>query len=373
MIARSLIKLIMLAANLIVVVAFFIALSGSHISPATAILPAYFTLAFPVIVAMNVFFVLFWLVARKIWILLSLVTLFSGAKSINALFPIHFGKTKIENMDNSHAKKIKILSYNTMMNGKVDKHKPPKKINRVIEFILNSDADIICLQEYFVMKDPYYLTQKDINKLFKAYPYKHIQFDFDNQNRKTGLATFSKFPIIKREEIKFKSRFNASMFSDIKIDNDTIRVINNHLESNRFTGNDMQLAYKLKNNFGPDQLTETTKYVSNKLGVAYRSRSRQAVAVRKVIDNTNHRVLVCSDMNDVPISYTYTKIKGNLQDAFTLQGNGFGWTFNSSIYKIRIDYIFADSSFKVSNFKIGKLRVSDHYPITCELQIKQKY
>lgn len=371
MIARSLIKIIMLAANLVVVAGFFAAILGSHISPATIVLPAYFTLTFPLFIVLNVFFVVFWLIARKFWVLLSLITLFTGAKSINAVFPIHFGKTKTENTQNSDNKTIKILSYNTMMNGKVERHNPPKKINPVIEYILNSDADIICIQEFFVMKDNYYLTQKDINKLFKAYPYKHIQFDFDNDDRKTGLATFSKYPIIKKEEIKYKSRFNASQFSDIVIENDTIRIINNHLESNRFTGNDLLLAHELKNDFDTDKLTETTKYLSNKLGIAYRTRARQAVAVRNVIDNTRHRVIVCSDMNDVPISYAYTKIKGNLQDAYTIQGNGFGWTFNSSIYKVRIDYIFADSTFKVSNFKLGKIRASDHYPIECELEIKK--
>jgi len=52
----------------------------------------------------------------------------------------------------------------------------------------------------------------------------------------------------------------------------------------------------------------------------------------------------------VPNSYSYTTIKGDLKDAFVNYGNGFGWTFNSSIYKLRLDYVFYDQNFEVNDF-----------------------
>ena len=45
-----------------------------------------------------------------------------------------------------------------------------------------------------------------------------------------GIATFSKFPIVNKGFIKFENTANLSMFCDIKINQDTIRIYNNHLQ-----------------------------------------------------------------------------------------------------------------------------------------------
>ena len=81
-------------------------------------------------------------------------------------------------------------------------------------------------------------------------------------------------------------------------------------------------------------------------------------------------MIVCGDFNDLPISYSYTKIKGDLKDAFVNCGTGFGWTFNSSIYKLRLDYVFYDPDFEVKDFQIGKTYSSDHFPVRCVLKME---
>jgi len=40
---------------------------------------------------------------------------------------------------------------------------------------LNSGADILCLQEYQTIESPRYLSQKDVEKALKDYPYHNIQ------------------------------------------------------------------------------------------------------------------------------------------------------------------------------------------------------
>ncbi|MEI8086926.1 MAG: endonuclease/exonuclease/phosphatase family protein [Paludibacter sp.] len=256
-----------------------------------------------------------------------------------------------------------------MANSTMQKHLPNHP-NGVIEYLLSTNADIICIQEYNVSRNKNYLTPEDIDALFKNYTYKYIKFDCDNFNSITGLATFSKYPIIKNERIKYESIFNASIYSDIVIDKDTIRVVNNHLESNRFTGNDLLLARQLKHDFNSSKLINTTKYFSQKLGVAYPVRAKQADKIHEVIASTPYKLIVCGDFNDVPISYSYTKIRGELNDAYVNCGTGFGWTFDSSIYKLRLDYVFYDNHFEVQDFQIGKNKSSDHFPIKCVLRIK---
>ena len=162
-----------------------------------------------------------------------------------------------------------------------------------------------------------------------------------------------------------------SIYSDIKINGRIIRVVNNHLESNRITENDKEMPLKLKDNFDAENLTGMTLHLSKKLGAAYKLRAAQADIVAKSIAESPYKVLVCGDFNDVPASYAYTKVKGNLKDAFSEIGNGFGWTFNPRFYGFRIDYVFYDSTaFRPVKFYSDKVNYSDHYPVLCDILIK---
>ena len=362
---KLIVNAILLTVNIFLIIAIPLSLIGSVVSPVKFLLPIYFTLGFPFIVSLNLFFVVLWGILRKWYFLISLVALILSYNQISIIFPIHFGKNEI--CDTS--KTLVIVSYNTMGNSSMKKHLPNSP-NGVIEYLLSTNADIICIQEYYVSKDKNFLTPDDVNTLFKSYPYKYIKFDCDNYDSITGLATFSKYPIIKNERIEYESIFNASIYSDIVINKDTVRIVNNHLESNRFTGNDLLLARQLKHDFNSEVLINTTKYFSQKLGIAYPVRAKQADKVAEIINSTPYKLIVCGDFNDVPISYSYTKIRGELNDAYTNFGTGFGWTFDSSIYKLRLDYIFYDDHFEVQDFQIGKNRSSDHFPIRCVLKIK---
>lgn len=355
----------LITSNIIVVIAILLSLLASVVSPDKFLLPIFFTFGFPLIVILNILFILLWIILRKIYFLISFVIILFSFQQISTIYPIHIGKKKVETL----SKSLVIVSYNTMMNGSIKKYLPNHQ-NGVIDYLLKSNADIICIQEYYVTDNPEQLTQSDIDSLFKNYPYRYVKFDVKNYDGKTGLATFSKYPIVRNVRIKYESIFNASIYSDIVVNKDTIRVFNNHLESNRFSGNDLLMAKQLQHDFNSSELINTTMYFSQKLSIAYKVRANQADSVSKIIKSTPYKLIVCGDFNDLPNSYSYTTIKGNLNDAFVNCGTGFGWTFNSSIYKFRLDYIFYDNNFKIENFQIGKTYTSDHLPIKCILRIK---
>lgn len=365
MLRKTIQSYILLTLNILCVLAIFLSLLGSVLSPAIFTFTIYFTLAFPLIVVLNIFFVIFWAFFRKWYFLLSLIGLLVSAHQILTIFPIHIGR----NNSVISSKSLVLVSYNSMMNGNVKKHLPGNP-NGVIKYLLSTKADIICIQEYYVRKDKKYLTPDDVTRFFKDYPYKYIKFDSDHYDSITGLATFSKYPIIKNERIKYKSVFNASIYSDIVINKDTVRVFNNHLESNRFMGNDLHIASELESDFNTEKLIHTSSDFSHKLGIAYPIRANQADSVLKTIKSTRYRIIVCGDFNDVPISYSYTTIKNKLNDAYVNCGTGFGWSYNSSIYKLRLDHIFYDDHFEVQNFEIGTEKSSDHFPVKCTLIIK---
>ena len=365
MFGKTIVKSIMLATNLVVVLILILTLIGAHISPVKLILIAYPSLIFPVIIILNVFFVLFWILARKWYFVISLLLLLFSAKQINDAIPIHFAKTKTE----ATGKSIKILTYNTMMSGSLQKH-DEKHVNPLFQYILESDADIICLQEFAISPKDKYLTEDDVKKIFKKYPYQHIWYKSDQSWAKSGIATFSKYPIINKENIEFNSKYNTMIYSDIVIENETIRLFNNHLESNRLTERDRELPIQLKNNFDSDKLSGTTMHLSRKLNAAYKKRALQADTIACLVKESPYKVVICGDFNDVPVSYTYTTIKGKLKDAFSETGLGLGWTLNLSIYKFRLDYILYDSTFVVENYNVSKVNCSDHYPVECNISIR---
>jgi endonuclease/exonuclease/phosphatase family metal-dependent hydrolase len=356
---------VLIIINLFIVFAIFFSELGSILSPVSLLIPIYFILCLPILLLINFFFVLYWVFLRKRYFLISLIAILLSYKSIMTIFPIHFETQNSKISKNS----LVIVSYNTNGNSNVQKHLLNKP-NGVIEYILTENPDIICIQEYFVRNDKDHLTQTDINNLLKKYPYRCVKFDFEHFDAITGLATFSKYPIINNKRIKYESIFNASIYSDIVVNKDTVRVFNNHLESNRFTGNDLQLSQQLKYNLNDNNFIQTTESFSQKLKIAYPVRAKQADIIYELIKSTPYKIIVCGDFNDVPQSYTYTKIKSNLKDAFVEKGTGYGWTFNHSIWKLRIDYILYDDNFEVQNFQIGTNNSSDHYPIKCVLKFK---
>ena len=241
MFGRAILKWGMLFTNIVVAIIMLLTLIGTVLSPDDFILPAYFTLTFPIFIALNLGFVFFWMLARKWFFLLSLSLLLFSANEVNNTLPIHFGKTK----EIKANRPIHILTYNTKISGDLKKH-TKRKPNKVIQYILDSNADIVCLQEFCVAEKTEFITHADMIRIFKKYPYKHIEYKFKASNFTCGIATFSKYPIVRKHKIKYPSYYNISIYSDININGKIIRLINNHLESNRLTEIDKSLPIKLE-------------------------------------------------------------------------------------------------------------------------------
>lgn len=84
-------------------------------------------------------------------------------------------------------------------------------------------------------------------------------------------------------------------------------------------------------------------------------------------------MLICGDLNDLPGSYTYTKLKGNLKDAFAEKGFGLGRTYNQILPTLRIDYILYDPRLlQIRGFSSPVLSLSDHNPVIANFEIAPK-
>ncbi|MDR1729360.1 MAG: endonuclease/exonuclease/phosphatase family protein [Prevotellaceae bacterium] len=348
---------LLLLVNFLVVAALFFAESACWISPVKFLLPSYFGLGFPVILLLTVLFLIFWIIRRKWYFVVSLTALLVSYQSVFNTFPLNKNHEVPENS-------IKVLSYNVhLFNFYV-----PETKNKIIDYLVDSGADIICLQEFGYSDE---FQSEILGTLSKKYPYHHLELTHTKNRKSHGIATFSKFPILQKVRIPFDSKYNLAVYSDVRIHNRKVRVFNCHLESNRLTENDKELIKNLGEEYKNDRINEVVDQLSQKLGRSYKKRAKQAELVSEEIAKTDFPVIVCGDFNDVPVSYVYTKIKGNrLSDAFEKSGNGYGHTFREKMFWFRIDYIMYGDDFSAFRFNVDKVDYSDHFPVKCYLKLK---
>ncbi len=359
---------VFLVINLIFILGIILIKISSFINPNNFIYSVYPSLFLLPALLINISFILFWIFFKKWYFILSLLCLILFSSVFKSGISINWNREEV----NKDKQKVTILSYNTMNLDYMKKHKKNSP-NLVLKYILEQDADILCLQEFAYRKNTKKFNKADMFNFFKDYPYKHFVPKINGRRFALGVATFSKYPIINKHTVHYSADFNLSIYSDVIINGDTLRIINNHLESNRITGNDISETSNLRNNFDSKKIKELTGKLSKKISVAYKKRANQADSIAKIIEHSPYKVICCGDYNDVPMSYTYSRIKGDyLKDAFQESGFGFGLTFIKSLYRFRIDYIMHDAGIESRNFRVGKTKASDHYPIQTELYLSTK-
>ncbi len=365
---KAIVKFLFLLLNILAVILLLVTVGASYISPEKFLLPAFLSLFWPATVLVNLFFVVFWALFRKWFLLISLLSMLLVIGDIRSIIPLNFGKRGVEPTE----QKIKLLTYNTHANDLMKKHKKENP-NEVIQYVLDQNADIVCLQEFSASKLNEHLTHSDLMRIFKDYKYKHVEYKIDKGRNNFGVATFSKYPIVKSEEIEFESDQNSAIYSDIDVNGKLIRLFNCHLESNKITEKDKVLARELttdiREKLDASDLKITTALLKNRLGPAYVLRARQADVIADEIKNSPYKVIVAGDFNDVPVSYAYRKVRGELLDAHDEFSMGPGWTYDQSIFRIRIDFILHDENIRFVSFKKDKVKYSDHYPQQCEFVV----
>ena len=80
-------------------------------------------------------------------------------------------------------------------------------------------------------------------------------------------------------------------------------------------------------------------------------------------------MIICGDFNNTAFSYVYKEIKGGLQDAFKIAGNGFGRTYDFKFFPTRIDFILVDETITVDSFKTYDNHYSDHFPVMAKVSL----
>ena len=337
-----------------------------YINPVHFYLFAFMGYIFPVVWCANIISLIYWILKRKKQLLIPLIAIVIGWTQWQNSFQWS-GKT-VDDIS-TLSRPLTVMSLNVKMFDYYQWSGRKNLQDKIFDYIHKKNPDIVCLQEFYSTNQKREFSKNYIVARLNNYSYRHIDYIQKNSSgRGFGLATFSKYPIIGRQVLKFDNSTNFSIQSDINVNGVTVRLFNNHLESMKLSSQDIKVIGKMKSVDGFEN-EKGIKTVTKKIGRAFKERALQAQMISRHIENSAYPVIICGDFNDTPVSYVYHKMRGNLKDAFVESGKGFSGTYNGKLPSFRIDYILFDPKFEAFNFKRDKLNLSDHFPIVTTINL----
>ena len=354
--------------NFILVAAFLLACVAPYLNPVSWWFISWLGFTFPVLLILMVISILFWLFWKPRYSLLLLLVLLAGWKNISVFYAFHFSR------DFNYEKPadvLRVVTWNVarFIEIKKNNNAGSQIRSKMMEQLLDQDADILCLQEFHSSGlNDYYDNISYIRKKLR-YPFFYFSYDEDGSKQYYSSIIFSRLPIIDSGIVYYPSPsfHEPLMHADIKFNDDTVRVFTTHLQSVQFKKRDYQRINEIKNY--EDSLVSNSKTIFSKLRKGIEKRSIQANVIKDELRQSRYPVIFCGDFNDVPNSYTYFTIRGNMQDAFLAKGSGMGRSFTSISPTLRIDYILASKDLSVLQFDRIKKKYSDHYMLVTDLKL----
>jgi len=352
---------ILLTINILAVAAIFCSYGAQYIDPRDVWIFALFGLLYPWILISNVCFVILWLFLRKKYSLISLVAILIGWKHLNAMITYPANDPVLFPGQN-----LNLITWNVHGFGGEREIRGAVR-PEVIEYLSGENPDVICLQEFRIHEAEFApIIRKMARQWGLPYHFEKDYYKTDRHSGINGIATFSKFPVVKTGSLELMSKKCFGIYTDLVLQKDTVRLFNVHLASLRLGQKDIDFYYQLKN-------TETQNVdlkaglfsILKKLKLAFNIRASETDKLLSTIRQSPYPVIVCGDLNDSPFSYTYRQLTMSLSDAYREAGEGlFGSTYDGAMPNYRIDFIFYDNHMKAFSYKKLDVHFSDHYPIS---------
>ncbi len=326
-------------------------------------------LLFPVIAVANLLMALFWLIRAKKYSLISFLAILACIPTILKTIALNPARNfQIEKKTGT----LRIVSWNVGLMNVMAKDTQTAIIKNleILEAIRESNADVLCLQEFLtsVVPDGHYNFLDSIKRTMN-YPYHFFSIDFNEGFFVSGTVVISRLPLTDSKAINFPGPFRGSVVkTGILFEGDTLSIITSRLQSLNFKRDEYAIFSNLKK-ARPEAL-KGSRTMLKKLRYAYGERKEQVRMIKDLADSSVHPVIFCGDLNDVPASFAYNEIRSRRRDAWLSAGSGIGRTFRKISPTLRIDYIIFDRSFRSVQTKRLLTTGSDHYGIVSDISMQ---
>lgn len=360
---------IVLILNCFAVAALLFSYAAAWISPIKVWIFAFFGIAYPVILIINLMFVVFWLFCWNKFIYISLLAILLGIGKITAIVPLRLSSEKPGGKQS-----IRILTYNVhSLYGNQPNNMLPEARSQVTDFLSLEKADVVCVQEFYSIGEEYMKTlHKFSGSITLGYYYFKNYREFWQKTKINAIATFSRYPIVDEGFFRLEDKSTFGIFTDIAVRGDTIRVYNLHLESIRLGNDDYSFYSRLTDPAADEKnFAKGSRKMIWKLKKAFFLRAMQVEMLNVHMKNSPYPVMICGDFNDTPSSFTYHTLSAGRSDAFVKAGNEWiGSTYAGRFPAFRIDYMLYDDFFTAVAYQKVEVDLSDHYPVIGDFVFK---
>lgn len=365
----SVLNRFLLFANFLAIAALLFSYCATLVDPLNFWYFTMFGLAYPFILLANALFILVWILLKKWFCLYSLVFILIGYQPLTRTFGFRLA-TENEVLRDSTS--LKVMTYN-VHNFRSQKGELDTTLSKgFLGLIKAENPDVIGFQEFFSRHKGKYDFKDSV---FKQANFKSYYFDKTDSNdyEYTGVAIYSKYPIVNKGEVKFETREggNKAIWVDIKKDEGLFRVYAIHLASISFQPEDYSFIKEVKSDLNSSKDVSSSKRIVKKLKLAFEKRSKEVKVLKQHISGCLTPYIIMGDFNDTPASYTVAQMSEGLKNAFQEKGAGLAKTYNGDFPNFQIDYVLVSPSFNIETYKIIKKDYSDHYPVKVSLSLKK--
>lgn len=361
-VALWLLDVVMLVVTICAAVALLGGLLAKVVNPCTTPIFVFFGLFYQIVYLVNVACALWWVVRWRRWFFLSAAMLLVGCGSIGLFYRSDMKATPAE-VATSRGDLV-VASYNVMNLGDEGLPEGVSSYSAVVEWLNQQGVNIACIQEaHFSSSKTYADFKAGLRKMGYGF-FTSCLKDKPTEQTGPGYVIASAYPIVRHSELGAEGMEQVrGVWADVKIERDTIRIYNLHLQSTGISSEERNAT--LSPQIIDDTLARAKlSKVVEKMVDNYRLRAAQAEEVAAHIEQSPHPVVVCGDFNDTPVSYVYSTIMDadvDLKDAFVACGRGTEYTFKGLYDLFRIDYLLADlAAFEIKDYHSYDLPYSDH-------------
>lgn len=356
-----LIRFGILAFDILVAAGLLLSAYGGAIDPNKSVWPQIFGMTFPAwIILMLVMVPVSFIIWRKS-ALLPTAALLIAMPAILTISPLHIGGA-LSQSERAHS--FSVMTYNVY--GFVDHEFESDdsggkgaKESRSLQQIIDTQPDIVCMQEGY---NPNYRFKLQMDTINKIYPY-------SNFIPEGGEIIFSKYPfkIVPTPQPAWHTAHYSAY--ELDVDGHPLLVVNCHLQSIGLTPDDKALYRELtdKRIESPirSELSKVKNSILSKLAIAFKLRAEQARHIRQFLEEHPGNAILVGDFNDVQGNYAYRCIcSAGMRDAYADSGFGPTITYIDNRFYFHIDQIFYRGDMRAVDIVRGDIKSSDHYPMT---------